>query len=144
MYDPHADTRLLVHVIWTTRHRAPLLPPSLDAHLKGLLVDALPARCAALLAFGASGDHVHVLLQLAATGRLCDAVKAMKGASARRWNQQLFGGSATLYWQGGYWARSANADDVEALTAYILDQRAHHATQQRPEPWEITAKLTKG
>lgn len=136
MYATHSDTLVLLHVVWATKRRARLLPASLDRRLRHFIIDALAPRDAALRAFGAAEDHVHVIVQIEATERLCDVVKSMKGCSSHRWNESPPDGAASLYWQDGYWARSVDAHDVSALQSYILAQRTHHADVQPPEPWE--------
>jgi putative transposase len=102
-----------------------------------LIRDAVPEERGFVRAVGASDDHVHVLVELAATMRLCDLVQSMKGVSARRWNQQPPPDAPLLRWQDGYWARSVSPDGDAALLRYVLDQRAHHSASRAPEPWEL-------
>jgi putative transposase len=134
----HSDVRLLVHVIWATNDRVALLLPEHDALLHSLIVASLAPARARVGAFGASDDHVHVLIELAATARLCDVVQALKGVSARRWNEQPPRDAPLIRWQEGYWARSVSPADVTALGRYVREQRAHHGTSTLPEPWEST------
>ncbi len=136
MYGTHSDTLILAHVVWATKRRARLLQASFDRPLRHFIIDALATRDAALRAFGAAEDHVHVLVQIEATERLCDVVKSMKGCSAHRWNQTPPDGAEALYWQDGYWARSVSIDGVPALSSYLSAQRVHHAAPQPPEAWE--------
>lgn len=132
-----SNVLVLVHVVWATKRRSQLLAAEHDGLLCTLLRDAVPEDRGWLRAFGASNDHVHVLVEVSATVRFCDLVQSLKGASARRWNQLPPPGACPLRWQDGYWARSVSPDEDEALVRYILNQRAHHAMPQPPEPWEL-------
>lgn len=138
MHPIHSNVRLLVHIVWATNNRAALLPSQDDDHLSSLIVASVPTNRARVRAFGASDDHVHVLVEMTATARLCDVVQALKGVSARRWNDQPPPGAPQLRWQEGYWARSVTPGDVTTLDRYVREQRAHHGTPTAPEPWETT------
>ena len=133
----HSNVLLAVHVVWATKYRSPLFAEANDGLLLTLLRGAVPEDRGFVRAFGASDDHVHVLVELAATVRLCDLVQCLKGVSARRWNQQPPHGASPLRWQDGYWARSVSPDEDAALLHYIRTQREHHRTSQDPEPWEL-------
>ena len=136
MNPTRSNVLILAHVVWATKRRAPLLSASNDGLLLTLLHRAVPEQGGHLHAFGAAPDHVHVLVEVVATSRLCDLVKSMKGATARRWNQHP-PDCALLRWQDGYWARSVSPGHIEALERYIRNQRTHHATPQPPESWEL-------
>lgn len=135
MRNPHSDTNLMAHAVWATKHRTPLLLAEHDPFLRRLFVESLHAFEAEIVAFGASVDHVHVLVRVPASAPLSDIIKAMKGSSSRRWNQRPPSGAPSLYWQDGYWARSVSPDDIGAIQRYVLRQREHHATSGPVEPW---------
>ena len=137
MNSTHSNVLVMVHVVWATKRRSHVLAADHDAFLRTLLSAAVPEDRGWLRAFGASDDHVHVLVEVSATVRLCELVQSLKGVSARRWNQQPPLGASPLRWQDGYWARSVSPDEDGALLRYILDQREHHLTCSDPEPWEL-------
>ncbi len=136
MNPTRSNVLLLVHVVWATKRRAPLLGAHNDDLLVTLLPSTMPEQSGHLRALGVAPDHVHVLIEVAATLRLSDLVQSMKGVAARRWHQQPPDG-VLLRWQDGYWARSVSPSHTEALDRYIRNQRAHHATPQPPESWEL-------
>jgi REP element-mobilizing transposase RayT len=144
MNSRHSNVLVLAHVVWATKHRSPVLAVEHDGFLRTLLHDAVPEERGWLRAFGASNDHVHVLVELSASVRFCDLVQSLKGASARRWNQQPPLGASPVRWQDGYWARSVSPDEDETLVRYILNQREHHAMPQPPEPWELGDDRSRG
>ena len=142
MSETRSDTLILVHAVWATKKREALLPTSADEALRGLIVTALQPVESELRAFGAFDDHVHVLVRLSAKFAVSEVVKAMKGVSARRWNESPPGDVPRLSWQDGYWARSVSSDAVGAVTRYILRQRSHHAEPQASEPWELVLRTS--
>ena len=103
----HTYTSLLIHVIFSTSGRAPLLTDAmrldLHAYLGGILreMDAVP------IAIGGTADHVHLLIRLPANLALADCLRIVKTNSSRwvkeRWPQQR-----KFAWQGGYGAFSVS------------------------------------
>lgn len=132
----HSYNLLLVHVVWATAHRLPLLTPSAD----GWLADALRRKAyeagCRLVACGNAAEHVHVLLRYPSTVRLADAVHRLEGGSSYAWNTSRR--SPPLRWQTGYWAQSFGPVEIEALTRYVEGQRAHHRDGLAAEPWQAT------
>jgi REP element-mobilizing transposase RayT len=79
----HTYTSLLIHVVFSTSGRAPLLTDAirLDVHayLGGILreLDAIP------IAIGGTADHVHLLTRLPANLALADCMRIVKTNSSR-------------------------------------------------------------
>ena len=121
----HTYTSLLIHVIFSTSGRTPLLTGAmrLDVHayLGGILreLDAVP------IAIGGTADHVHLLTRLPANVALADCLRVVKTNSSRwvkeRWPQQR-----KFSWQGGYGAFSVSESRRAAVIGYIRDQAQHH------------------
>jgi REP element-mobilizing transposase RayT len=121
----HTYTSLLIHVIFSTSGRAPLLTDAmrldLHAYLGGILreMDAVP------IAIGGTADHVHLLIRLPANLALADCLRIAKTNSSRwvkeRWPQQR-----KFAWQGGYGAFSVSESRRAAVIRYIRDQAQHH------------------
>lgn len=127
---------LLVHVVWATHRRRPVLPPSFDSTLFAILGEKAKAAGARLLAGGCSVDHVHTLVRLSSSGRLADVVQRLKGAAAHDVNDhaQL---PERLHWQDGYWAETLGPADFQPLTAYLLAQRTRHDPSHPAERWQF-------
>jgi REP element-mobilizing transposase RayT len=121
----HTYTSILIHVIFSTSGRTPLLSDTirLDVHayLGGILreLDAVP------IAIGGTADHVHLLIRLPANLALADCLRIVKTNSSRwvkeRWPQQR-----KFAWQGGYGAFSVSESRRAAVIRYIRDQAQHH------------------
>jgi putative transposase len=133
-------TANLIHLVWATRHRVPLIPQSQDAWLAAQLrAEACALRCG-LLAVGGGADHVHALVQLWPTTNLSDLAQQLKGGSAHAWNERR-DGLLRLAWQKGYWAESVSPAGRDGLCRYIRDQRKRHAYAKVPEAWESLLHL---
>jgi putative transposase len=73
----------LVHFVWGTANREPLLRKSWRDRLHGYIGGVLANKKAKLLAAGGIEDHIHVLASLPATMSLSQAASAMKANSSR-------------------------------------------------------------
>ena len=74
----------LVHFVWGTANREPLLRKSWRDKLHGYIGGVLANKKAKLLAAGGIEDHMHVLASLPATISLSEAANAMKANSRGR------------------------------------------------------------
>lgn len=130
----HSQNLLLVHVVWATAGRLPLLGLSADAWLaEALGRKAYEVGCA-LVACGNAADHVHVLIRYPSTVRLAEVVQRLKGGSGYDWN--AMGRSPRLSWQPGYCAESFGHADLLPVVRYVEQQRAHHDNADPHEPWQ--------
>jgi REP element-mobilizing transposase RayT len=131
----HATTVLVVHVIWSTRNRAPWLDPSLDAWLAALLERKARALDCLLIAAGNADDHVHVVVRHPPRVSVAQIAHRLKGASSRSLHLTL-PQTRGLVWQVGYWAETVTPAALEPLLAYVRGQRAHHRGYSCLEAWE--------
>ncbi|MEX2174821.1 MAG: IS200/IS605 family transposase [Pirellulaceae bacterium] len=130
----------LVHFVWGTAKREPLLHKSWRDRLHGYIGGVLEKKKAKLLAAGGVEDHVHALVSLPATLSLADAASAMKSNSSR-WIHENFSQCKGFDWQTGYGAFSVSKSSEEKVKAYIWNQEEHHRKQRFSE--EFMALLEK-
>lgn len=116
---------VLVHVVWATGGREPCLRDADDVIAGMVRAHARDAGGRAL-AVGCADDHVHALVELPSTLTLARLVQYMKGKTAYMVNARALLPSY-LRWQAGYSALSVSPSARDRVTAYVLDQRAHHA-----------------
>lgn len=120
----HTHVSLRIHVIFSTRGRAQLIPNSLQKRLWTYIAGItknLGFRCYAV---GGTENHVHVLLALPATIPLAKAMQQIKANSSRWMNEQNAAGR--FAWQEGYGAFSIGVSQMAATTRYIENQEEHH------------------
>jgi REP element-mobilizing transposase RayT len=125
---------VLVHIVWATLRRRPILSASFDAVLATILGRKASDIGCWVLAVGSASDHVHVLVRLAPSVPLADLVQRLKGASAHDVNQHRLL-PEHLAWQAGYWAESFGPADAQPLIDYLRDQRVHHDDSHPAEQW---------
>lgn len=78
------------------------------------------------MTIGGTADHVHLLLQLAKTLSVADAVGRVKSATSA-WVNQTRGLPAEFHWQTGYAAFSVSQSNVESVRDYVRRQAEHRA-----------------
>src|SRR5688572_31992469 len=130
----------LVHFVWGTANREPLIHKSWRDRLHGYIGGVLANKKATLLAAGGIEDHIHVLASLPATMSLSEAASAMK-ANSSRWIHENAPQSKGFDWQVGYGAFSVSKSAAPQVKAYIHNQEEHH--KQRDFRKEFTALLEK-
>lgn len=133
----HAATVLVVHMIWSTRNRAPWLDPRLDAWLAALLEQKARALDCLLMAVGSADDHVHVVVRHPPRVSVAQIAHRLEGASSRSLHLTLPQTHGDL-WQVGYWAESVTPTALDPLLVYVSGQRAHHSGHSCYEPWETS------
>ena len=130
----------LVHFVWGTADRQPLLHASWRDRLHGYIGGVLESKNAKLIAAGGLEDHVHVLASLPATISLAEAANAMK-ANSSRWIHENISQSKGFDWQRGYGAFSVSKSAETQLKTYIHNQVEHHRAWKFSE--EFKALLEK-
>ena len=121
---PETHTRLLYHIIFSTKNREPWfvgdLKPRLLAYMAGI-VENLGGN--ALIINGAA-DHVHILCHLPAKQSISKAVQTIKSNSSQ-WMHETRRRRA-FAWQESYAAFTVSPSRVDSVYAYIENQEEHH------------------
>lgn len=131
----HAVTTLLVHLVWSTRRRAPWLEPRFDGWLADMLERKARQVQFAVLAVGNAADHVHVLVRHPPSVPVSQIAQRLKGASSRALHLEL-PDCGEFAWQVGYWAESISPRALEPILHYVRNPRAHPREHTGEEPWE--------
>jgi len=131
---PQSLSRILVHLIFSTKNRAPVLTremrPELHAYLVGVLFNI---DCPALQ-IGGMEDHVHLLFGLARTRTMAEVVEITKTSSSK-WLKTKSQSLKDFHWQSGYGAFSVSQSAAESVISYIRDQDEHHRTMTFQEEY---------
>ena len=124
----HSFTSCLVHFVWSTKDREPLLTSDLRDRLWPYLGGIAKQNQMKALAIGGASDHVHVLLSVPATLSVAKAMQLLKGNSSK-WLRATFPKMHSFAWQEGYGPFSINVSGVDATVVYIRNQAEHHRKQ---------------
>jgi len=125
---PQSLSFLLVHVIFSTKDRRPLLDDSVRSALYAYLSTvARNAKCECLRVGGVA-DHVHLAIRLPRTLSVADLVEQLKSSSSK-WLKTQSPALSKFAWQRGYGSFSVGPADLDVLTRYIDAQETHHRKQ---------------
>ncbi len=125
---PQSLSKVYVHIVFSTKHRQPLiddrLKPGLFAYLGGVCqaMECHPVRV------GGHDDHVHILCTLSRKVALMDLLEEIKKRSSK-WAKTQGEAYANFYWQDGYGAFSVSQFGVKKVVQYIENQAEHHSKQ---------------
>ena len=122
---PQSLVKNLVHLIFSTKNRAPMLTDTgrkaLHSYAAGILNDlASPA-----LLINSVPDHLHALFSLNKNTALAHVVMEVKRGSSK-WLKTQGANFAEFHWQNGHGAFSVGESVVEAVKSYIANQQDHH------------------
>lgn len=128
-WNPMASTltQLLVHVTFSTKDRAALIPPAIETDLYAFVGGICRRLHSPLLAMNGTSDHVHMLVSLGKATALSELMLNVKRDSSK-WMKEQNPSVPEFAWQDGYFAFSIGMSGVEALKSYIAGQKEHHRT----------------
>lgn len=136
---PQSLSLVIVHLIFSTKDRQPLIDastrPKLHAYLATIARDA---GCEGYRVGGVA-DHVHLAFRLSRTITIADLVEKLKTSSSK-WMKPQSPELASFAWQRGYACFSVGPSDLEALKAYIDEQEDHHRTRTFQEEFRMFLK----
>lgn len=119
-------SRILVHIIFSTKHREPLITNV----IKNKLFEYLGGICnewgCPPIRIGGYTDHVHVLCMLSRKIPVMTLVENLKGGSSK-WIKQISSEYEQFYWQDGYGVFSVSPKQASLVEEYITKQEEHHA-----------------
>ena len=119
---PHSYSINLIHCVFATKGRRPLIPDAHQPRLARYLATVAQTEGAHLIECGGIADHVHLLLDVPPKLGLAELIAKLK-ANSSRWIKAEVGDFA---WQAGYGAFSVSPSRAEAVRAYIRNQAEHH------------------
>jgi REP element-mobilizing transposase RayT len=136
---PQSLSYLLVHIVFSTKDRAPILDASVRPALHAYL--AVVARNAGCECYRVGGvaDHVHFAVRISRTITIAQLIEELKTSSSK-WLKTQTPDLAHFAWQSGYGAFSVGPADLETLRQYIDTQEEHHRTRTFQEEYRAFLK----
>ena len=125
---PQSFASVNLHVVFSTKNRAPAITPDLRQRLYQYLAGTALGNGTKLLDVGGVPDHVHLLLSFGREVTIAETVRTLKAGSSR-WVHDAFPGRADFAWQAGYGAFSVGYPELAAVQAYIAGQEQHHQSE---------------
>jgi len=116
-------SRVLVHLVFSTKNREPLITAEHRDRLFDYLGGALNAIKCPVVIIGGMPDHVHLLFAQARTLSLSEVVEEVKKESSK-WAKTIV--HPEFYWQNGYGAFSVSPSNVDEVRRDIANQEKNH------------------
>ena len=125
---PQSLTKIYLHLIFSTKHRAPMIDDGIKDELYAYLGGVCRATDCEPVKIGGYYDHVHILCRFSKKIALMDLLEEVKKRSSK-WIKTKGAGYANFYWQDGYAAFSVNPSQLQVVTDYIANQYQRHSKQ---------------
>src|SRR5262249_46487714 len=122
---PQSLSRILIHLVFSTKNRERLLTPAIQRELHPCLAVTLDQIDCPSLQVGGVEDHVHLLFGLSRTRIIAEIVETVKTSSSK-WLKTKARDLARFHWQSGYAAFSVSQSDADSVVAYIQEQAKRH------------------
>jgi REP element-mobilizing transposase RayT len=120
---PQSLANILIHTIWSTKDRRPMIGEDVRAGLHGYMAGILKNIESPALIINSVEDHVHLLCQLSKNIAACKLMEEVKKSSSKWMKAQ---GLLDFSWQNGYGVFSVSESNVPAVRKYIEGQPEHH------------------
>jgi len=122
---PQSLAKNLVHLIYSTKERRPLLEDAIREELHKYSCGILREQESPALVVNSVADHMHLLLVLSKNKALAEVVREVKKGTSR-WLKTNGAQFADFEWQNGYGAFSVSQSVVTEVRNYIEGQAEHH------------------
>ena len=119
---------LKYHIVWCTKYRKQIFVNGLESVAAGYVKETVESLDMELVAMEIMPDHVHLLVSCKPQLRLSDAIKVLKGNTAR-WlflnypeiKSTLWGGHL---WNPSYFVVTVSERTEEQIKTYIKNQKS--------------------
>ncbi|WP_240963669.1 IS200/IS605 family transposase [Luteolibacter luteus] len=115
----------MVHLVFSTKNREPLLQDECRDDLHGYIGGIVSDCGGRLLRAGSVADHIHLFISHPRTLAPADLVREIKIGSSK-WIKERDKCLSAFHWQGGYGMFSISPAHREKLERYIGNQAEHH------------------
>ncbi len=136
----HTAGNLVVHLIFSTKGRQPLLTPEIRNDLFAYLGGIIREMNGAALIINGTADHVHMLVRIRPVQAPAEIARVVK-ANSSRWAREKW--KMNFAWQTGYGAFSVSESNVAAVSRYIATQEEHHGKRTFQEEYVAFLKKNK-
>jgi putative transposase len=136
----HTAGNLVVHLIFSTKGRRPLMTSEIRTDLFAYLGGIIREMHGTALIINGTADHVHVLARIRPVQSAAEVARVVKTNSSR-WVREKW--NLNFAWQTGYGAFSVSESNVPAVSRYISTQEEHHRKRTFQEEYVAFLKKNK-
>jgi putative transposase len=131
--------RLYYHVVWTTRHRRPLITNDIARVLYPFIENRAKRFGSYVHSIGGIEDHIHLAISIPASSTVSDIIDRLKEGSTRFLNNEL-GITSGFSWQHGFGVISFSETSLPAVVGYVLCQKARHGSNETDQDFEMAGE----
>jgi REP element-mobilizing transposase RayT len=128
-------TKVMIHLIWSTKNRQPIITPQLRVLLLQHIKENSRQKAIFIDAINCVKDHIHILVSLGTEQTIAKTVMLIKGESSFWVNKQGLL-KHKFEWQDEYIALSVSQSGEEKVRMYIANQVEHHRKTLFSEEYE--------
>lgn len=133
---PQSLSNVLVHLVFSTKNREPLIRAPVESELHAYGTTVLKNAGCPTLALNGTADHIHVLFNLSRVKSIAEVVEDLK-TSTSKWIKTKGSDYQGFHWQAGYGAFSVSKSNVAEVVEYIRRQKEHHAVRSFQEEFRL-------
>ena len=132
---PLSFCNLIVHVIFSTKDRQPLIRQEIESRIHSYIKQCLHDLECQYLAINGVENHIHILFSQNPNRSIAEIIKNIKGNSSHWINQSNF--ILTKFaWQVGYAAFSVSESHMKRVIEYVCNQKENHKKLSFKEEWD--------
>ena len=131
---PQSLSKLIVHIIFSTKNREPWLDSNVLPRMHAYLATICRDLGAQFVHVGGVSDHVHIVTSLPRTLSQAQFMEHVKKASSK-WIKALDTRYRGFFWQRGYGAFSVSPSHLDSVLDYVNKQQEHHCTRTFQEEY---------
>jgi putative transposase len=126
-YGAHTKHRNMYHIVWIPKYRKKILQGKIKDRLDRYFREYAEVNGWELQELNINLDHVHLMIQLPLTVKVCEVVNRLKSSSSKVVREELplevkkmlHGPS---FWADGYFCETVGHGSEEAIRNYIQNQ----------------------
>ena len=132
-------TKVMIHFIWATKKREPIITPKLRPLLLSHIRENAKAKGIHINRVNCVDDHIHSLISLGTEQTISKIAMLIKGESSFWVNKQKII-KGKFEWQDDYIALSVSESAIPNVQRYIENQEEHHRKKTFKEEYEAFLK----
>ncbi|MDM8548384.1 IS200/IS605 family transposase [Candidatus Venteria ishoeyi] len=136
---PQSLSNILLHIVFSTKNRTDLILPAIETELYAYMAEIYRNESCPALIINGTTNHVHSLCRLERTVSVAHLLEQVKKGTSK-WVKTKGSEFSDFTWQTGYGAFSIGASNIQALTAYIHNQKQHHQTLSFEDEYRVLLK----
>jgi putative transposase len=129
---PQSLANVLIHVIFSTKNREPLIEAAVQNPLYAYMATACNTIGCQAHKIGGTNDHIHIACSLSRTITIAEFIGTIK-ADSSKWIKTQGQSLAGFSWQNGYGAFSIGQSQLQSVNKYIAGQVEHHRVRSFQE-----------